>query len=134
MEGAALLKKIVAAFPYKIHKVLTDDDMACAGLPKIAEGPAAAYSVRIFDRVCAEHGIEHRLTKPYHPWANGQAERMYRTVKDATVQLSRYSDLESCQPHVLAFLTAYNFAKHLRNLDQRLLRVQRLVRTSSSRH
>jgi transposase InsO family protein len=25
----------------------------------------------IFDRVCREHGIEHRLTKPYHPWTNG---------------------------------------------------------------
>jgi hypothetical protein len=35
----------------------------------------------IFDRVCLEHGIEHRLTKPYHPWTNGQAERMNRTIK-----------------------------------------------------
>ncbi len=40
----------------------------------------------IFDRVCIVNGIEHRLTKPYHPWTNGQVERMNRTIKDATVK------------------------------------------------
>jgi transposase InsO family protein len=28
----------------------------------------------MFDRICREHGIEHRLTKPNHPWTNGQVE------------------------------------------------------------
>src|SRR5665213_1881141 len=35
-----------------------------------------------FDQICREHGIEHRLTKPNHPWTNGQVERMNRTIKD----------------------------------------------------
>ena len=26
-----------------------------------------------FDRVCREHEIEHRFTKPNHPWTNGQS-------------------------------------------------------------
>jgi hypothetical protein len=29
-----------------------------------------------FDRVCNENGIVDKLTKPYHFWTNGQAERM----------------------------------------------------------
>ena len=24
-----------------------------------------------FDRICLEYGVEHRLTKPVHPWTNG---------------------------------------------------------------
>jgi transposase-like protein len=73
----------------------------------------------IFDRVCIEHGIKHRLTKPYHPWTNGQAERMNRTIKDATVKVFHYDDLQSIKAHVLAFVTAYNFAKHLKALRWR---------------
>ena len=39
---------------------------------------------------CAELDIEHRLTKPRHPWTNGQVERMNRTIKDATVKRFHY--------------------------------------------
>ena len=39
-----------------------------------------------FDLICEANDIEHRLTKPNHPWTNGQVERMNRALKDATVQ------------------------------------------------
>jgi transposase InsO family protein len=42
------------------------------------------------DMICEANGIEHRLTKPNHPWTNGQAERMNRTNKDATVKRFHY--------------------------------------------
>ncbi len=69
--------------------------------------------------MCREHGIEHRLTKPYHPWTNGQAERMDRTVKGATVKAFHYPDLDALEAHVPAFARAYNFAKHLKALRWR---------------
>ena len=81
--------------------------------------PEAVCFGHIFYRVCAENSIEHRLTKPYHPWTNGQAERMNRTVKDATVKIFHYQDLESLKAHILTFVTAYNFAKHLKALRWR---------------
>jgi hypothetical protein len=35
--------------------------------------------------------IEHRKTKVRHPWANGQVERMNRTLKEATVNNFHYA-------------------------------------------
>ena len=49
----------------------------------------------IFDRDCHENGIEHRLTKPCRPEANGQTERMSLTVKEATIKTFHHPDLES---------------------------------------
>jgi transposase InsO family protein len=115
MEGAAFLRNVIATFPYKIHKVLTDNGMAFADLPKNRERSTRRFlGPHAFDRACREHGIEHRLTKPYHPWTNGQAERMNRTVKDATVKTFHYDDVESLKAHVISFVATYNFAKHLK--------------------
>jgi transposase InsO family protein len=70
----------------------------------------------IFGRVCREHGIKHRLTKPCHPWTHGQAGRMNRTVKEATIKAFHAPDL---RVHVLAFVQACNFARHLKALPGR---------------
>ena len=101
MEGSAFLSNAMEVFPYKIHTVLTDNGMAFADLPKNRGGPSRRFlGPHIFDRVCMKNGIEHRLTKPYHPWTNGQAERMNRTIKDATVKVFHYYDPHSLKAHV----------------------------------
>ncbi|SHL89108.1 integrase core domain-containing protein, partial [Hymenobacter psychrotolerans] len=70
----------------------------------------------IFGRVCDEHGIEHRFTKPAHPWTNGQVERMNRTLKEATVLRYHYQTSAQLNEHLQAFLLAYNHAKRLKTL------------------
>ena len=117
MNGADFLRGVVLASPYGIHTVLTDNGMASTDLPKNRNGPSARYGgPHIFDRVCIENGIEHKLTKPYHPWTNGQMERMNRTIKDATIKAFHYADPDHLKAHVLAFVSASNFAKHLKAL------------------
>ena len=75
------------------------------------------YAFRhLFDRVCAEHDVEHRLTKIGHPWANGQAERMDRTLKEATVRRYHYGSHAELREHLSSFLLAYNHAKRLKTL------------------
>jgi transposase InsO family protein len=110
------LKALIKAVPYKIHTVLTDNGIQFADLPKNRMGPTALWRGHIFDRVCDENGIEHRLTKPNHPWTNGQVERMNRTLKEATVKRYHYGTHAQLKGHIHAFLMAYNFAKRLKSL------------------
>jgi transposase InsO family protein len=121
-NGAAFLREVVGVFPHQTHTVLTANGTAFADLPKNrGRYPeiAASFGGHAFDRVCDGHGIRHRLTKPHHPWTNGQAERMNRTVEEATIKAFHYPDLEALEAHVLAFVTAYNVAKHLKALRWR---------------
>ena len=49
-----------------------------------------------FDVACARDDIDHRLTKPKHPWTNGHVERMNRTIKDATSSASTTKAMTNC--------------------------------------
>jgi transposase InsO family protein len=65
---------------------------------------------------CADLDIEHRLTKPRHPWTNGQVERMNRTIKEATVKRYHYDSHDQLRQHLGDFVTAYNFGRRLKTL------------------
>lgn len=70
-----------------------------------------------FDMICEANGIEHRLTKPNHPWSSqdqktirgivllrdGQVERMNRTIKDATVKRFHYDSHDQLRTHLTDF-------------------------------
>jgi transposase-like protein len=114
--AATFLESLVAAVPYHIHTVLTDNGIQFADLPKNRRGPTARFRGHPFDRVCLLQGIDHRLTKPNHPWTNGQVERMNRTIKEATVQRYHYDNHSQLRTHLNDFITAYNFAKRLKTL------------------
>jgi transposase InsO family protein len=81
MEAAQFLRDLLQAPPYRIHTVLTDN-----GIQFTNRAMDAHAFAHIFNRVCSENGIKHRLTKVRHPWTNGQFERMNRTIKEATVK------------------------------------------------
>lgn len=110
------LRALIEAVPYKIHTVLTDNGMQFCHAPRNRSGPTARYSVHMFERVCRENDIEHRLTKPNHPWTNGQVERMNRTLKDATVKRYHYDSHDQLRTHLKLFLDAYNHARRLKTL------------------
>ena len=82
---AACLKRFLAAFPHKVHTILTDN-----GSEFTDRFGGAYWSSRreatghhAFDRVCARHGIEHRLTRPFRPQTNGMVERFNRRLSEA---------------------------------------------------
>jgi hypothetical protein len=78
LTSVAFLKALIRAVPYRNHTVLTDNDIqfADAGKPRRYRCPHP------FGQLCRACDIEHRLTRPYQPWTNGQAERMIRALKE----------------------------------------------------
>ncbi len=83
------LRAVAAAVPYKIHTVLTDngthftEPSGNTRMPEEIRGMRAEgvlFRCHSFEGACADLDIEHRLTKPRHPWTNGQVERMNRTI------------------------------------------------------
>ena len=83
------LQHMLEAVPCQVHTILTD---RAIGTPLVRETMARGiqfaeqprnrntiYSRPMrFDMICEAIGIEHRLTRPNHPWTNGQVERMNR--------------------------------------------------------
>lgn len=111
MNAAQFLRDLIAAVPYTIHTVLTDNGVQFTN--RTCDSNTLQH---IFGRVCDENGIDHRLTKVKHPWTNGQVERMNRTIKEATVKRFHYDDHAQLKTHLADFIAAYNFGRRLKTL------------------
>jgi transposase InsO family protein len=123
--AADFLRRLIEAVPYKVHTILTDNGTHFTTPGNIC---SAAKDIRValdageivwahaFELACARAYIDHRLTKPRHPWTNGQVERMNRTIKEATVKSFHYETHDQLREHLAAFIGAYNFAKRLKTL------------------
>ena len=123
--AADFLRRLIAAVPYKVHTVLTDNGThfttpgnTSSAAPDIKAALEAGEPVwaHAFEYACAQNDIDHRLTKPKHPWTNGQVERMNRTIKDATVKRYFYETHDQLRTHLQNFVDAYNFARRLKTL------------------
>ncbi len=104
-------EQLLAAVPYRVHKVLTDNGIQ---FKEQSRNRNTAYSRQLrFDMICEANGIEHRLTKPNHPWTNGQVERMKRTIKGATVKRFHYESHDQLRTHLTDLMAVYNFPRRL---------------------
>jgi transposase InsO family protein len=116
------LLRLIAAVPYKIHTVLTDNGIQFitpgAGdstVPLIKEAIANGepFWAHAFELACPRNGIDHYTTKVKHPWTNGQVERINRTIKDATVRHFYYESHGQLRRHLADFISTYNFGRRL---------------------
>jgi transposase InsO family protein len=109
------LLHLIAAVPHKIHTVPTDNGLHFTD-PRGTNWTAAEIKEFIARKepfrahacvyACAQADIDHRLTKPKHPWTNGQIERMNRTIKAATVKQFYYETHDQLRSHLADFVTA----------------------------
>ncbi len=119
------LRALIKAVPYRIHTVLTDNGTHFTSPGNVRSAAAEIrramdnhepFRAHAFEYACAQNHIDHRLTKPRHPWTNGQVERMNRTLKDATVKRFHYETHDQLRSHLGDFIGAYNFGRRLKTL------------------
>ena len=119
------LRALIAAVPYRVHAVLTDngthftEPSGNTWTPDEIKQMLARkqlFRAHSFELACAQNDVEHRLTKPRHPWTNGQVERMNRTIKEAIVQRFHYTTHDQLRQHLADVVTAYNFGRRLKTL------------------
>jgi transposase InsO family protein len=75
--ATSFLERVVAALPYRIEAVLTDN--ALAFTMRYAHH---ADRLTRFQQACQSLGIRHYVLRPYAPQSNGKVERFFRTVND----------------------------------------------------
>ena len=72
------LQHMLEAVPYQVHTILTDNGIQFAEQPRNRN---TVYSRPMrFDMICEANGIEHRLTKPNHPWSLEDQKTVQWTV------------------------------------------------------
>src|SRR3954453_7772465 len=84
--SAGFLKRFLVHFPHRVHTILTDNgseftDRFAVDMKNKPPGRASGHHP--FDLVCANHRIDHRLTRPYRPQTNGLVERFNRRISEA---------------------------------------------------
>jgi len=84
------------------EEVLTDNGKVFTG--RFATRPAEV----LFDRICRENGIAHRLTAPRSPTTTGKIERFHRSLRIEFLSGRVFDDLASAQADLDAWVDDYN--------------------------
>lgn len=123
-------RHLVEAVPYKVHTVLTDNGThfttpgniaSAASIINEAIAAGETFRAHSFESACACNNIDHRLTKPRHPWSNGQVERMPRRAARSSKPHDQGRDgqtlsLRQLRAQLADFVSACNFARRLKTL------------------
>jgi transposase InsO family protein len=125
--AAGFLTRFLDRFPLAVHTILTDngseftDRFAVDKKAKPQDRPSGDHP---FDRLCAEHAITHRLTKPFRPQTNGMVERFNRRLgehlgrmpQNRAAHHRRFLDHAERDAYLYTFVADYNRTR-LRCLD-----------------
>jgi hypothetical protein len=75
----------------------------------------------LFDRICHEYGIKHRLTAAYSPTTTGKVERFHRTYRDEFLvdHDRRHTTIKEAQDALDAWVVKYNTERPHQSLGDR---------------
>jgi transposase InsO family protein len=89
------------------EQILTDNGKVFTA--RFGRGPGPV----LFDRICADNGIRHLLTKPYSPTTTGKVERLHKTMRAEFFRAAsgRHATLAELQAALDAWVADYNTAR-----------------------
>ena len=93
------LKNLQEKAPFHLRILLTDNDQAFTDrFRQKGRQPSGSH---LFDQLCANFGIDHRLTPPRHPQTNGLVERFNGRIAEIlrTTHFDSGADLDSMLWH-----------------------------------
>ncbi|ROQ90123.1 IS481 family transposase [Desulfosoma caldarium] len=113
-SASSFLKNLVKKAPFKIVKVLTDNgkeftDRFCA------TGSRRPTGNHLFDQLCAQYNIQHRLIKPNHPQTNGMVERFNGRIHEVLSQ-TRFHTAAQLKEALTHYRRLYNHHIPQKNL------------------
>lgn len=84
------------------QEILTDNGKVFTG--RFNQPPVEV----LFDRICRENGVEHRLTQPRSPTTTGKIERFHRSLRAEFLTGRVFPDLKTAQHELDAWVRYYN--------------------------
>jgi transposase InsO family protein len=112
-EGSSVdfLSKVRTACPVKIIKLLTDNGSQftdrITSKKKDLDGNRVPTGKHVFDCLCKQFDIEHRLIPPRHPQTNGMVERFNGRISEI-VQQTRFASAAELESTLRSYLKIYN--------------------------
>lgn len=99
-SSAVFLKVAVGRLPFLVECHYSDNGKEYRG----TDGHA-------FMEACDDAGIEQRFTKVRHPWTNGKAERVIRTLMEEWHAANRFASREERRKSLYEFVDHYNHGR-----------------------
>jgi len=115
----ATARRVCAAFSEALRRyglpeeVLTDNGKVFTA----RFGPRDAEA--LFDRICRENGITHRLTAVRSPTTTGKVERFHKTLRDEFFSKHTFTTIEEAQQALDALVEDYNAFRPHQSLGER---------------
>lgn len=117
-NAVEFLKKCKEFYPFYLSHVLTDNGLEFTD--KFARGKNKVSGNHKFDKECQEQEVEHRLTAPSTPQTNGMVERVNGTIKNATIKVEEYKNIDELEADLRKFLIYYNTNRRHSGLKKEL--------------
>lgn len=101
LSSQRFLQQMLEECPYTIECIYSDNGTEYKGII-----PDHAFAV-----TCAVHGISQRFTKVKHPYTNGKAERVIRTVREMWHEKEQFQSHDHRMISLNRFINFYNTVK-----------------------